>query len=129
MKKRTDRQRQIARCDALHREFIRRRAMLRVGGCERCLKVKASFKDLDTAHCHGRGKHSVRWDERNSLGLCGGCHRHIDAQLSEKEALFRRILGDDYDRLFVLANMSSKQSGLDLTMVEIYLKQLLKGME
>jgi len=54
---------------------------------------------------------------------------HIDAHLGEKEALFRRVLGDDYDKLFILANMTSKQSGLDLTLVEIYLKELLKGVQ
>ncbi len=100
---------------------------MRAGGCERCLTAKISYTQLDTAHLHGRGKYSTRWLPENSLGLCGACHLYIDAQLSEKEVLFRRVLGDDYDRLFVLANMSSKQSGLDLTMVELYLKELLKG--
>ena len=124
--RKTDRQRQEKRLDDLHREFIRKRAMARCGGCERCGSQKMSYKDLQTAHCHGRGRHTVRWDERNSAGLCGGCHRYIDSQITAKEELFRRLLGEEeYERLYVLAEMTTKQSPVDYTLTELYLKQLL----
>ena len=125
--KKTDKQRQVKRLDALHREYIRKRAMKRVGGCERCGAQKRSYKNLQTAHCHGRGKHTVRWDERNSAGLCGGCHRYIDSQITAKEELFRRLLGEEeYERLYILAEMTTKQSPIDYTLLELYLKQLLQ---
>jgi len=122
----SDRQKQIDRLDALYRELIRRRAMLRVGGCERCLAPKISYKQLDTAHLFGRGQ-TVRWDPRASAGLCGGCHRYIDTKDQEaKRQLGIKLLGEDYERLYVLAHMTSKQSAIDLTLTEIYLKTLLK---
>ncbi|MCJ7669544.1 MAG: hypothetical protein MUO61_03385 [Dehalococcoidia bacterium] len=129
-RKRTDKQRIGDRLDDLYRELIRKRAMMRAGGCERCGRAKSSYKDLDTAHCHGRGKHTVRWDERNGAGICGGCHLLIDAQITEKEALFRRLLGDEeYERLYILAEMTTKQSPIDYKVVEIYLKAKIKELE
>lgn len=128
--RRTDKQKTVDRLDDLYRELIRRRAMNRAGGCERCGNSKVSYKELDTAHCHGRAKHTVRWDERNGAGICGGCHLLIDSQISEKEALFRRLLGDaEYERLYVLAEMNMRQSPVDYKLVEIYLKEKIKEQE
>lgn len=121
--RKTERQKTAARLDSLFRELIRLRAMKLAGGCQRCLSPKKGYKDLDTGHCHGRGKRTVRWDPRNAAGICGGCHRYIDAQITAKESLFRKLLGDDYDRLYILANMTSKQSPIDYKLVEIYLKE------
>jgi len=126
-RKKTDRQKQEALLDELYREYIRHRAMKRAGGCERCHTPKRTYKELQTAHCHGRGRHTLRWDERNSAGLCGACHMLIDAQPTEKEALFHRLIGDeDYERIWVLAHMTTKQSPVDLKLKEIELKELLK---
>lgn len=129
-KHKSDRQKAEARLDALYREYIRKRAMLRAGGCERCGATKLSYKDLDTAHCHGRNKRIVRWDERNSAGLCGGCHRYIDSQITAKEELFRRLLGDtQYEILYVLAEMTTRQSPIDYKLTELYLRQKIKELE
>lgn len=126
-RKKTDRQKQEALLDELYREYIRRRAMKRAGGCERCYTPKISYKDLQTAHCHGRGRHTLRWDESNSAGLCGACHMLIDAQPAEKEVLFRRLIGDeDYERIWVLAHMTTKESPIDHKLIEIELRELLK---
>ena len=122
----TPRQKQVDKLDKLFSEYIRQRAMQRAGGCERCGAGKTSYKQLDAAHCHGRSKLTVRWDERNCAGICGGCHRTIDSQITAKEELFRRLLGDEYDRLYILAQMTTKQSPIDMAMVEVYLKELLK---
>lgn len=129
-RKKTDRQRAEARLDTLYREYIRKRAMKRMGGCERCGEPKRSYKELQTAHCHGRGKHTVRWDERNGAGICGGCHLYIDAQITAKEELFRRLLSDDeYDRLYIIAEMNTKQSPIDYKLIEIYLKEQIRELE
>jgi len=125
--KKSDRQKQEAHLDALYREYIRRRAMKRCGGCERCHAPKRDYKELQTAHNDGRGNRTVRWDVRNSAGLCGGCHMYIDEHDAEKELLFRKVLGDeDYEALYVLSHMSSKQSPVDLKLKEIELRELLK---
>ena len=81
--------------DILFSEFIRKRAILRGHCCERCGHGKASYHELEAAHCHGRGAKSVRFDPDNSLGLCYGCHRYIDSQHVEKERLFREKIGDE----------------------------------
>lgn len=52
---------------------------------------------------------------------------YIDSHGDAKEALFRKLLGDEeYERLYVLAGMTSRQSPIDFKMVEIYLKEELK---
>ena len=79
----------IDRLDALASEYVRKHAMQRVGGCERCHQGKVSWKNLQWAHYRGRNKHSVRWDESNAAGLCGGCHTHLDRNPEEKVEFFR----------------------------------------
>lgn len=137
-KTKTDRQKAEVRCDDLYSEYIRKRAMMFVGGCQRCHSPRfdiqkdngsifPAWKQLDCGHCHGRGKHTVRWDPRNAAGICGGCHKYIDAQIIAKEELFRRLLGEEeYERLYVLAEMTTKSSPIDYNLIELYLKQLLK---
>jgi len=125
--KKSDRQKMIDKLDVLFSEYIRRRAMKVASGCQRCMTSKRSYQDLQAAHCDGRGNLTVRFDVRNALGLCGGCHMFIDAHPAEKELLFRKALGDeDYEALYVLSHMSSKQSPVDLKLKEIELRELLK---
>lgn len=101
--------------------------MQRIGGCERCHTPKRSYLELQTAHFHTRGNHTVRWDMRNGAGLCGGCHMFIDKDKEAKIELEKQILGEaEYERLYVLANMTTKQSPVDMKLVEIGLRELLK---
>lgn len=123
----TDRQKIEVLLDALYREYIRKRAMERVGGCERCLTPKVNYKDLQTAHLHSCRNHTTRWDVRNAVGLCGGCHLYLDSHIDAKKEFAVKCLGEEeYERLYVLAEMTTKQSPIDYKLVEIYLKQLLK---
>jgi len=129
-KPKTDRQRQAKHLDDLFSKYIRRRAMQRAGGCERCGTAKLSYKELQAAHFHSRRKHTTRWDERNAVGLCGGCHTHLDSHIDAKREFARKLLGDEeYERLYVLAEMTTKQSPIDYTLIEIYLKQKIKELE
>jgi hypothetical protein len=129
-RKRTDRQKIGDRLDTLYRELIRRRAIQRIGGCERCGAGKSDYKDLQTAHLHSCRKHTVRWDERNAAGLCGGCHLYLDSHIDAKKEFARKLLGDEeYERLYVLAEMTTRQSPIDYKLVEIYLKEKIKEME
>ena len=120
---------QQKKLDNLFSEYIRKRAMQRVDGCERCHASKMSYKDLQTAHFHSRKKLTTRWHELNSVGLCGGCHMYLDSHPQEKIDFFKELLGEEYDKLYILANMTTKQSPIDYNLLEIYFKQLLKGAE
>ena len=101
--------------------------MQRVGGCERCKALRQSHKELQAAHFHSRRKHTTRWDIRNSVGLCGGCHQYLDSNKEAKIAFEIECLGEEeYERLYVLAEMTTKTSPVDYNLTELYLKELLK---
>ena len=126
-RKKTDKQKQEVLLDQLYRDYIRMRAMKRVGGCERCHTRKRDYHELQAAHLHTRGGHTTRWDIRNGVGLCGGCHLYIDAHEQEKIDFGIQILGvEEYESLYVLAHMTTKQSPVDLKLTEIILRELLK---
>ena len=61
----TPRQKMEDRLDGLYRELVRKLAMKKEHGCQFCHKPKWSYLGLETAHCFGRGHHTVRWDVRN----------------------------------------------------------------
>jgi len=98
--------------DTLFSEFIRRRALARVGGCERCLAQKhdstrengstrPAYMDLQCSHFHGRARRSVRWDEDNAAGLCGACHMFLGSHPYEHVQWFKERLGKNaYDMLW-----------------------------
>jgi hypothetical protein len=106
--------------DVLFSRLIRHQAK---GRCQMCGKPK-DFKELQTAHCWGRRKKSVRWDLDNALALCFFCHHYIDSEDPEaKRNLFIRHIGKtDYEKLGQRANWSSMVK-IDKKLVEIYLKK------
>jgi hypothetical protein len=112
-------------------EYIRKRAMMRVHACERCLTWKSGWKELDGAHCFTRNSRTTQFDPRNGAGLCGACHMYIDNHESAKFELFRRLIGDshEFEMLYAIAHLTSKQSPVDYKMTEIYLKTLIKQLD
>ena len=126
-REKTDKQKQEALLDKLWRDYVRIRAMKRVGGCERCRTPKRNYQELQAGHFHSRGGHTTRWDIRNGAGLCGACHMYIDSHAEEKIEFEMQVLGlTEYESLYVLAHMTSKQSPVDLKLKEIELRELLK---
>lgn len=90
--------------------YIRARDNFRCRRCARSYKPyeekgdNSHLKGLHNAHCFGRGDHSTRWNENNCATLCYGCHSFLDQHPKEKEAFFRKILGDkEYDDLEALS--------------------------
>ena len=81
--------------DTLFSKFIRLRAMKRVGGCERCLARKTSYKQLQCSHFFGRANKSLRWDEDNCAGLCFGCHQYLGSNPLEHREWFEKHLGTE----------------------------------
>jgi hypothetical protein len=114
--------------DDLASEYARKRAMHESHGCQRCLKWKNSWKELQCAHCFTRGNLTTRFDPRNLSGICGGCHLYIDSHEDAKFELFRRLIGNshEFEMLYAISNMTSKASPVDYKMTEIYLKTLIK---
>ena len=97
--------------DKLYSEYIRRRAVLRCGGCERCGAQKfdiqkdngeifPDWQQLQCAHLISRWHKATRFNEDASLGLCAGCHMWIDHEAEEKQALAVKFIGQErYDLL------------------------------
>jgi len=118
--------------DTLFSEFVRKRAMARMGGCERCLTPKfdiqkdngdvmPAWKQLQCSHFVGRSKHSVRYDEDNAVGLCPACHMYFTAHPLEHIRWFEAQLGEEkFDWLNARSVMPLKP---DRDLIAIYLRQ------
>lgn len=127
-RKKTDRRKMEVLLDGLWSELVRRTAIRIKGGCRRCPRPnQVAYKALQAAHLFPRAKHTVRWDPNAGAGLCGGCHRYIDSHAEAKVEFAKQILGEEeYERLYVLSNMTTKQSPIDYKLIEIELRELLK---
>ena len=117
--------------DILCSEFVRRRAILRVGGCERCLRPKIdiqkdngkifpAWKQLDWCHLISRNYKSVRWNEDNGVGCCGGCHRYLDNNAKEKVEFIYQTIGEEKYNL--LEAQTRPGNYIDKQVIKIYLK-------
>jgi hypothetical protein len=117
----------ISPLDKLFSEYIRKRAMTRVHGCERCLQGKISYKQLHCAHMFPRRRRIVRFDEDNACGLCPGCHRYLDDNALDKVRFFSVLLGEEkFDLLESRANQIGK---VDENLITLYLQQKIKEVE
>jgi len=124
-----ERRKAIDRLDALASEYVRKRAIVRCGGCDRCHQGKVSWKNLQWSHYRGRNKHSVRWDESNAAGLCGGCHTHLDRNPEEKVEFFKTLFSqEEFDRVNLRAEVRMRSATTDYKLIGIYLKELIEGL-
>lgn len=111
-RKKSDRQKMIAKCDTLCGRIVRS-----VGHCE-------SGRDehdgpLQWAHGFGRGYHAVRWDPRNSWALCRSCHCFYTHRDLEWKDWMRAKLGDEeFDTLWRLA-LTHRTPDLEETYAEL----------
>ena len=117
---------EVIKIDALFSQYIRKRALNRVNGCERCLQGKTSTKKLHCAHMFPRRKYSVRWDIDNACGLCPGCHRFLDDNALDKVRFFVALLGQE---TFDLLEARSTQGQHDIGAITLYLQSKLKEIE
>ncbi len=127
--------------DDLFSEYIRKRAMAKVGGCERCLTVKnditkedgkilPAWKQLQCSHFWGRKRLSVRFDEANCSGLCGSCHLYFTSNPEEHRAWMLKRLGQrEYDMLEARASRISRKGGFDENAMYLWLKSELAKLE
>ena len=101
--------------DKLLRRYIR----LRDKVCQECGR---SDRKLETAHCFGRARKSVRYDEENVCILCFTCHQWYDHHDTEKQEFFRKRLGEEkFDLL--QARMRTPARYLDKEAIRFYLEK------
>lgn len=123
--------------DKIFSEFIRRRAILRVGGCEKCLRPKyditkdngdifPAWRHLEVSHFYGRGRKSIRWDEDNSVGLCFKCHQEFGAQPLEHVRWFEKYIGKEASEM--LAGRERVIGKPDKSALMLYYSQKIKEM-
>ena len=124
-RKKTDRQKLIAKCDKLASEIVRRRAVIRLGGCERCL-TQHPWQELQCCHFVTRTIFNTRWDiDDNLAGLCAGCHRYLDRNPFEKIDWWTGRVGPDKVDLL---RWNPYHGKADLEWVEVYLRQQLESL-
>ncbi len=109
--------------DALFSEFIRRRAVKRVGGCERCL-TPHRWQDLENSHFFGRADQSTRFDETNCSGLCTGCHFYLGGHPNEHRRWFIAKIGEQ--EFSLLEGRNRILGKPDRKAIEIYLRAKIK---
>lgn len=64
--------------------------------CERCgAQHSPSSTGLHAAHMFTRRTKATRLDPDNLAALCYGCHQYLDSHPGEKEAWWRKRLGDE----------------------------------
>jgi hypothetical protein len=101
--------------DILFSEFIRKRAIKRCGGCERCLTPKfdivkddgtifPAWKFLQNSHFFGRTDKSTRFDEDDCAGLCGACHMYLEHHPHYHDEWFKQHLGEQVFELLLGRN-------------------------
>ena len=95
--------------------------------CQKCGRVYSedSCRNLQVAHFNGRGHENVRFDEDNTLCLCGiPCHRYFDTHKTEfKEWMVKRLGQERYDMLDLRAHIRKDR---DDRADAIIIKELLK---
>ncbi len=114
----------ISPLDKLFSELIRKRAMSRVHGCERCLSYCEEYKRLQCSHFWGRSKRSVRFDEDTAAGLCAGCHMYLTAHPAEHYKWFLEKLGQE--KFDLLETRARRPQKIDENLIWIYLKERIK---
>ena len=87
----------ISKIDQMFSLFIRTRAHWH---CVRCgVKHPPPTSALHTAHFIGRGNKATRFDPKNCVALCYGCHSHFDGA------------GREEFREFMLGRLGKKEFG------------------
>jgi len=113
--------------DTLFSEYIRKRAMARVHGCERCFAGKTDYKQLQCSHFIGRTTKAVRWDEDNAAGLCPGCHIYLEHHPLEHVQWFKNYLGEtDFNLLQARQRVRQKP---DKAVLAIYYRRKVRELD
>lgn len=134
--KKSERQKLELLLDNLFSQFVRSRAIARVGGCERCGSQKRdiekedgsifpAWKQLQCSHFIGRATKQTRWHEDNGSGLCGGCHMYLEHHPAEMVEWFIKTYGQrTYDLLLAAQRQPAKS--VDKIGYVLYYREMLR---
>ena len=106
----------IRKLDKMFSEIVRKG-----GECERCGKTDKT--KLQCAHIYSRRHKNIRWDFKNALCLCAGCHMffwHLEPARAVRWAMTIR----DFDYLDKKVAESKPMKMEDLFAIEEELKSL-----
>lgn len=98
-KKKTSRKTLKRKADAIFSKLIRSR-----GECERCTKTTS----LQTSHIITRSNLHLRYNPRNALCLCGGCHMWWHKEPLEAITWYKEVYKKDYKYLLKEKNIYEK---------------------
>jgi len=112
--------------DTLVSEYVRKRAVKRTGGCEKCLKPH-DWKDLQCSHFFGRKDRATRYDAENLAGLCFYCHNHFHAFPLEHVQWFEQHLGKENFELLQARNRQIEKP--DKKALTLYYQAEIKKLE
>ena len=119
--------------DDLFSEFVRKRAIAKVGGCEKCLaqkhdivkdngKILPAWKQLQCSHFEKRRKQATRFDEMNCNGFCFGCHQYFEENYEEYKVWLIAQIGEyEFDLLNGRARITYPKP--DRELVRLYIEQ------
>jgi hypothetical protein len=124
--------------DVLFSEFIRRRAIKRCGGCERCLTPKfditkddganfPAWKSLQCSHFYGRTDQSTRFEIDNAIGACGSCHMFLEHHPHYHDQWFQQHLGKESFEMLEGRNRNKEK--FDRKLIELHLKNEIAKLE
>lgn len=104
------------KCDKLFSIFIRARDKV----CVAC----GSARNLQCAHVFSRRYLKVRWDERNAVALCAGCHvKFTHFPLEWEDFIIERMGQDEYTQLRADARETSYKVDYEATLEDLLSKQ------
>lgn len=96
--------------------------------CQRCFKQYVHpTSGLHCSHFYGRARKSTRFDEKNCMSICHGCHSHLTANPElHRQFMLKKIGQKEYDALMIRANFPRKP---DYEMINLYLTEKLKELK
>src|SRR5512139_1830886 len=82
----------VTPADAAFSKCVRERAEWK---CERCgAQHPPPTQALHCSHYHSRGHWSTRFDPKNVIAACYGCHNYLSMNREEYTKLMREIIGE-----------------------------------
>ena len=109
----------ISKLDSAFSNYIRTRDNWQ---CQRCFTHYASpTSALHCSHFWGRARKSTRFDSKNCIALCHGCHSFFTANPElHRQFYLKRIGQKEYDALMIRANTPGKP---DYQLLKIWLSR------
>lgn len=100
------------KCDRLFSIYIRARDKV----CQKCGRVE----NLQCAHLVSRGYMNTRWDDRNAIALCMGCHKFFTHRPIEwDEFIVERIGAEAYQQIRKHARRTDLRVDYDIVLPEL----------